>query len=73
MTSGVILCFSVFFLFFIENPNLHNLAKRIDKKCGQRRNSIKVNDVNKFEPTESLFIELSLAEKVAELTTIVKK
>lgn len=39
LTGSVILCFGAYFWFFVKNPNMQNIHKRVDKMNEQKRNS----------------------------------
>lgn len=77
MTSSIILFFSFFFCLFVKNPNLRSIARRIDRKHGKQRSSLQIkvseDGVVKGQERQPIFQELTLVEKVAELTTIVKR
>lgn len=75
LTAAIIFAFAIYFYIFIENPDLHGMGRRIDRKHGKQRNSfqIKIADATKNTAVDRqpTFQELSLFEKVAELTAIV--
>lgn len=39
LTGTIIFACSIYFYIFIKNPDLHTMARRIDKKHGMQRNS----------------------------------
>lgn len=73
MTGIIIFGWSIFFFIFIKNPNLDHMAKRIDRKCSTTRGSFVKDDKYANLERQATFQELSIFEKVAELTNLVKK
>lgn len=67
MTSAIIFGWALFFYIFVKDPSLERIAERMDR----RRDSVKVD--LKGLGRQSTFKELTLYDKVGELTALMRK
>ena len=79
LTGTIIISFSAYFFIFVKDPNLKIIHKRVEKGYETKRSSkvIKMHDTDYVKISEvgstPTFQELTLVEKVSELTEIVQQ